>query len=59
MNEITQIAKETNTCFLLHLKFWILNKDSGVIISIHDTTNKVLSSSSNYIVDVVMLPNFG
>ena len=40
-------------------EFLILNKGSDVIASIHDTTNKVLSSSSNYIVDVVMWPNFG
>ena len=37
----------------------ILNKGSDVIVSIHDTTNKVLSSSSNYIVDVAMWLNFG
>ena len=27
---------------------------SAAIISIHDTTNKILSNSTNYIVDVVM-----
>ena len=37
----------------------VLNKGSGVIVSIHDITNNVLSSSSNYIVDVAMWPNFG
>ena len=31
----------------------------GVIISVHDVTNEVFSSYSNYIVDVVMLPKFG
>ena len=36
----------------------VLNKGSDVIVSIHDTTNNVLSSSSNYIVDVAMWPNF-
>ena len=28
------------------------------LISFYDGTNKILSSSSNYIVDVAMLPNF-
>ena len=37
--------------------FW--HKGSEWIISIHDSTIKVLSSSSNYKVDVVMWPNFG
>ena len=37
--------------------FW--NKGSEWIISIHDSTIKVLSSSSDYKVDVVMWPNFG
>ena len=40
---------------LLHLKIVLdLNKGSDVVISIHNTTNKVLSSSPNYVVDVVM-----
>ena len=37
--------------------FW--NKGYDVIIFVHDVTNKVLSRDSNYIVDVVMWPNFG
>ena len=37
--------------------FW--NKGYGVIISIHDVTNKILSRDSNYIVDVVMWQKFG
>ena len=37
--------------------FW--NKDYGVIVSVHDVTNKILSGDSNYIVDVVMWPKFG
>ena len=32
---------------------------SDVIIYIHDATNEILSSSSNYIADIVMWPNFG
>ena len=40
---------------LLHLKIVLdLNKGSDVVISIHNTTNKFLSSSPNYVVDVVM-----
>ena len=38
----------------IHKEFLILNKVSDVIISIHDIANKVLSTKSNYIVDVVM-----
>ena len=30
------------------------NKCYGVIIYVHDVTNKILSRDSNYIVDVVM-----
>ena len=37
--------------------FW--NKGSDVIIFIRNATNKILSSSSNNIVDVVMGPNLG
>ena len=37
--------------------FW--NKGYDVIISVHDVTNKILSSDSNYIIDVVMWPKFG
>ena len=37
--------------------FW--NKGSDVIIYTHDATNEILSSSSNYIADIVMWPNFG
>ena len=36
-----------------------LNKGSDAIVSTDDTSNKILSSSSNYIVDVVMWPRFG
>ena len=31
-----------------------LNKGYGIIISVHDVTNKIFSSDSNYIVDVAM-----
>ena len=44
---------------LLRAKFLVLNEGSDVIVSIHSTTNNVLSSRSNYIVDVAMWLNFG
>ena len=37
--------------------FW--NKGYDVIISVDDVTDKILSSDSNYIVDVFMWPKFG
>ena len=49
---------ELATPDLLKIKvFW--NKGSKWIISVHDSTIEILSSSSNYKVDVVMWPNFG
>ena len=35
------------------------NKDSDVIASVHDVTDKILSRDSNYVVDVIILLNFG
>ena len=37
--------------------FW--NKGYDVIIPVDDTTNKILSRDSNYIVDVFMWPKLG
>ena len=37
--------------------FW--NKDYDLIICVHEVTNKIFSSNSNYFVDVVMWPRFG
>ena len=38
-----------------HLKMKVLlNKGFDVMIFVHDVSNKILSSNSNYIVDVVM-----
>ena len=37
--------------------FW--NKGYDVIISVDDVINKILSSDSNYIVDVFIWPKFG
>ena len=43
---------------LLRIKvFW--KKSYGVIISVHDVTNKILSCDSNYSVDMVMWSRFG
>ena len=52
------MTTELATPDLLKIKvFW--NKDSEWIISINDSTINILSSSSNYKVDLVMWPNFG
>ena len=58
MNENTQIAMlkkkiHNKDYLLLHLK-GVLMQGSNAIISIHDITKNILSSSSNYIVDVAM-----
>ena len=37
--------------------FW--NKDYDVIIPVDDVNRKILSSGSNYIVDMFMWPKFG
>ena len=37
--------------------FW--NNGYDVIISVQDVNNKILSSDSNYIIDVFMRPKFG
>ena len=52
------ILAEWATPGLLKTKlFW--NKGSDLVNFINDATNIILSCSSNYIVDVVMWPNFG
>ena len=35
------------------------NKSYGVIITVHDVSNRVLSRESNHIVDMVMWPKSG
>ena len=46
------------TSSLLKIKvFW--NKGYDVMIYVNDVTNKILSCDSNYIVNVVMWPEFG
>ena len=55
MVAIFMMSSKLDTLGLLKIKlFW--NKGYEVIISVHDVTNKILSSDSNYIVDVVMWP---
>ena len=46
------------TLDLLKIKlFW--NKNSDVIVSVYDVTNKIVPCDSYYIVDVIMRPKFG
>ena len=44
------------TILMMSAKMAILGllKDYGVIVSLHDVANKILSRDSDYIVDVVM-----
>ena len=52
------ISEKIATSSLLKITiFW--NKGYYVIICVSDVTNKILSSDSNYIVEVVMWPEFG
>ena len=49
-------AKMASPGLLKIMIFW--NKGYDVMISVDDVTNKILSSDSNYIVDVFMWPKF-
>ena len=53
MASILMISSKLVTLGLLEIKA-LRNKDYDVIIFVHDITNKIFSSYSNYIVDVVM-----
>ena len=58
MVTVLMVPAKITTPGLLKIRvFW----DNGydVIISIHDVNIKILSSDSNYILDVVMWPKFG
>ena len=58
MAAILMMSGKLATLVLLKIKvFW--NKVYDVLISVHDVTNKMLLSESNYIVDVVMWPKSG
>ena len=50
-------AKMANSALLKITVFW--NKGYEVIIPVNDITSKILSSDSNYIVDVFTWPKFG
>ena len=50
-------AKMATSGLLKITVFW--NKGYAVIISVDDVTNKILSSDSNYVVDVFMWPKIG
>ena len=51
------ISGKMATLDLLKIKV-LWNKRYGVIIHVHDVTNKALSHDSNHIVDVAMRPKF-
>ena len=58
MVAILMISGKLATLGLLKVKiFW--SKGYDVIISVHDCTSKTLSCDSNYVVDVVIWPEFG
>ena len=58
MIPVLMMAVKMATLGFLKIKvFW--NKGYGVIIYVHDNTNKLLSRDSNCITDVVMWPKFG
>ena len=55
MAVILMMSANLATIDLLKIKlFW--NEGYDVIISVYDVTNKILSSDSNYFVDMVMWP---
>ena len=55
---IFMMSAKVASARLLKLKiFW--NKGYDVIVSVHGVTSRILSSDSNDMVDVIMLPKFG
>ena len=58
MVAILMMSAKLATLGLLKLKVF-RNKGNDIIISAHDVTNKILSRDSNYIVVMVMWPEFG
>ena len=58
MVAILMMSAKLLTLAFLERKLF-LNRDYGVIISVHDVIIKILSRDSNYIVDVVMRKTFG
>ena len=60
VNMVTILMMSAKMATLGLLKIMVFqNKGYEVITSVHYVTNKVLSSDSNYLVDVVMWPKFG
>ena len=58
MVKILMMSAKMVTPGLIKIKvFW--NKGYYVIYSAYDVTNKTLSHDSDYVMDVVMWPNFG
>ena len=53
---LMMLAKMATVCLLKIKIFW--NKRYEDMIFAHDVTNKILSRYSNYIVDLVVWPNF-
>ena len=53
MISVLMMSEKLATIGLLKIKVF-QNKDYGVIIYVHDVTNKILLRDSNYMVDVVM-----
>ena len=58
MRAILRMASKLTTSGLFKTNVF-RNKDSDVIASVHDVTDKILSRDSNYVVDVIILLNFG
>ena len=58
MAKVLMMSAKMAAPALLKIKiFW--NKGYYVIYSVYDATNKISPHDSNYIMDVVMWPNFG
>ena len=58
MVTILMIPAKLATLGLLSIRLFG-NKSYGVIITVHDVSNRVLSRESNHIVDMVMWPKSG
>ena len=54
---LMMLAKFTTLALIKIKIFW--NNTFDVMFSVHDVTNKILSSDSNHIVGLAMWPKFG
>ena len=59
INLLTSLMMTANWLLQPFLKKVFWNKGDDVIISVHDSTNKILSCDLNFIADVIMRSNFG